>query len=180
MPTKRLSHPVPADKACAQCGQTKPRGEFSKDSHNRDGKDVYCRACRHVIQAKWRNRDREHYRKIARESTARHLAAVRTRARNAYRRNPLKTRIHNLRRQYGITVEQLVEMIEAQKGLCASCGEAPHGATAKSQKLHVDHDHTTGRVRALLCCGCNSIIGHAHEDPIKCDLAAAYLRRMIS
>lgn len=55
-------------------------------------------------------------------------------------------------------------MVEEQNGLCAICHEAPVEA--------VDHNHTTGEVRGLLCHMCNRGIGFLGDSPKR--LAAAY------
>lgn len=57
--------------------------------------------------------------------------------------------------KYGITEEEYAELLDAQAGGCALCG-APPGKVP----LAVDHDHRTGRVRGLLCLGCNTALGH--------------------
>ncbi len=61
----------------------------------------------------------------------------------------------NLWRNYRITLEQFAELRDAQAGVCAMCGKPP----PEGKRLHVDHCHSTGVVRALLCLGCNVIIG---------------------
>lgn len=50
----------------------------------------------------------------------------------------------------GITAEEYDLRLAAQGGGCAICG-----ATPKTRRLHVDHDHKTGAVRGLLCLRCN-------------------------
>lgn len=77
-----------------------------------------------------------------------------------------------LQRRYGLTRVQLDEMIAAQGGLCAICEERP----AK----HVDHDHTTGKVRAVLCFQCNRGLGKFREELPTFDRAAQYLIRYSS
>ena len=69
-------------------------------------------------------------------------------------------------------------MLAAQGGLCAICGEAPNpdGVRAAS-RLHVDHDHSTGVVRALLCTRCNQGIGYMRDRPDLLRLAAEYIER---
>jgi 5-methylcytosine-specific restriction endonuclease McrA len=58
-------------------------------------------------------------------------------------------------RKYGITESDYEAMLQRQRGLCAVCGEPPG-----QKRLHVDHDHATGRVRELLCTPCNTLAGH--------------------
>ncbi len=72
-------------------------------------------------------------------------------------------------RRYGITIEQKQQMIETQKGLCLICQKRP----AK----HVDHCHTTGRVRGILCFTCNRGLGKFDDDPELLEMAIAYLNR---
>lgn len=73
--------------------------------------------------------------------------------------------------QHGITVEQYQEMFEAQEGRCAICGEED----PSSAGLNVDHCHTSGRVRSLLCGPCNRGLGQFRDDPHLLRLAASYL-----
>ena len=58
-------------------------------------------------------------------------------------------------------------MSEAQGGLCAICQVAP--------AAHVDHDHETGAVRALLCFNCNGGLGQFKDDPYLLHAAAYYV-----
>ena len=60
-------------------------------------------------------------------------------------------------------------MLEEQAGLCAICRRAP--------AAHVDHDHLTGAVRALLCFNCNGGLGQFKDDPAVLRAAAEYVER---
>jgi len=57
--------------------------------------------------------------------------------------------------RYGISVQEYEELLDAQAGGCALCG----GTHRSGRRLHVDHDHETGRVRGLLCYPCNQAVG---------------------
>lgn len=72
-----------------------------------------------------------------------------------------------LRRNYGLTVEEFDTMVLAQEGRCALCD--------RPSDLVVDHDHRTGRVRALLCTRCNTGLGHFGDAPALLERAVAYL-----
>jgi len=75
---------------------------------------------------------------------------------------------HRLRR-YGLNEEQYNAMILSQNNLCAICNNPSH------KTLHIDHDHVTGRVRGLLCSGCNTGIGFFKEDIATFHKAIEYL-----
>ncbi len=59
----------------------------------------------------------------------------------------------SLIKKYGITIDRYNEVFDKQNGVCAICKKPT------KKKLFVDHDHQTGKVRGLLCSGCNMGIG---------------------
>jgi hypothetical protein len=63
----------------------------------------------------------------------------------------------------------------AQGGGCAICGRTPDDAPGRWSRLNIDHDHKTGKVRGVLCHGCNSGIGHLQDDPALLRRAAEYV-----
>lgn len=63
-------------------------------------------------------------------------------------------------------------MVADQGGRCAICAGSPVGP---GRRLHVDHDHATGRVRALLCSSCNTAVGLMQDDSARLRAAADYL-----
>lgn len=69
----------------------------------------------------------------------------------------IESRKRNLRNKYGITAEYYNKLLIQQEGDCAICGRSQ---SEFNYPLHVDHDHQTGKVRGLLCCGCNTGLGH--------------------
>lgn len=71
---------------------------------------------------------------------------------------------------YGITKEQYLDLKKEQKGRCAICGKA---FTAPPL---VDHNHVTGKIRKLLCCPCNSVIGFAKDSIVILKKAIQYLK----
>lgn len=78
-------------------------------------------------------------------------------------------RIWKWKAKYGLSLEEYQELYDKQKGRCASCG--------KKRKLVVDHCHTSGKVRALLCGGCNTALGMLEENPELLERLASYIRR---
>lgn len=85
-------------------------------------------------------------------------------------------RNNNLKRKYGMTSEEYEAMSAEQGHVCAICGE-PETLVRKGQaeRLSVDHCHTTGEVRGLLCAHCNHGIGKFKDSPELLRAALAYL-----
>lgn len=78
-------------------------------------------------------------------------------------------RRYHLLTKYGIDVHEVEELIRDQGGLCAICRD--------QEAQQVDHDHETGRVRGILCGGCNAGLGQFKEDPEIIRRAIDYLKR---
>jgi hypothetical protein len=72
-----------------------------------------------------------------------------------------------LKLRYGVTEQQVAQMIAEQGGVCAIC--------LRADAKHVDHSHLTGLVRRILCFKCNGGLGQFHDDPQVLRLAADYL-----
>ena len=68
-----------------------------------------------------------------------------------------KTRRHILKRKYGITPEDYDRMLAEQGGHCALCSKTE--SDEKHGRLNIDHCHTTGKVRGLLCTPHNRALG---------------------
>ena len=77
-----------------------------------------------------------------------------------YQRNRDKYRDTYLKRFYGLSLEEYNNMTEQQNGLCYVCNQPPKGG----KRLAVDHCHSTGAVRRLLCGNCNTTLGLVNED----------------
>jgi Recombination endonuclease VII/HNH endonuclease len=74
-------------------------------------------------------------------------------------------RHYGLKRYYGLTIAEYGKMLADQDGKCAIC-HRPERAIwkGKPKPLSVDHCHTTGKIRQLLCSHCNHMIGHAEDN----------------
>jgi hypothetical protein len=83
-------------------------------------------------------------------------------------KNPGYAEMESWRRRYGLSRGEYQKMFDDQEGCCFICG--------KKKKLHVDHSHTTNKVRALLCHNCNSVLGYSREDPAILRAGIEYLR----
>jgi hypothetical protein len=111
---------------CGKCGQSKPVSEFYRSSKYSRGHGKNCKQCVLAGIHAWRAQNPEA-------------------ARHSKRRRDYRTK-------YGITIADYEAIYAAQHGCCAICDKAldknPVGA---KHTTHIDHDHTTGEVRGLLC-----------------------------
>lgn len=94
--------------------------------------------------------------------------------------NPARAKHHDLKKHYGIGLEEYVALREKQDGKCAICGNgefAVNPRTGRVRELAVDHCHASKKIRGLLCTNCNKGIGHFKDTPGLLEAALAYLRR---
>ena len=66
--------------------------------------------------------------------------------------NKDKAKEYKLLKTYNITLNDYNEMFKKQEGKCGICKKHQNQLT---KPLYVDHDHSTGKVRELLCSSCN-------------------------
>ena len=80
------------------------------------------------------------------------------------------TRDAYYRRKYGITEDDYQALLVSALGGCWVCGRLP-----TKRRLHVEHDHKTGRIRGLVCWKCNVLLKQASDSPAILRYAAEYL-----
>jgi hypothetical protein len=105
-----------------------------------------CSSCYRAERRKepeYKDREREWGRKYQRAKSA--------------TRTPAERKHAALMSQYRMSLEEWHARLLSQDGRCGGCNE-PMPAP------HVDHCHSTGAVRGLLCNACNSAIGYAKDD----------------
>jgi len=132
--------------------------------------------------AKYRKANPEKSREISRRSNAKRRVNPETsKVIREYQANYRKTNAQKLRdkerkRKFGISSEKYSELLENQNGVCAICGN-PETATRLGvvKALSVDHCHSTGRIRGLLCSDCNTGIGKLKDDVTILQNAIRYL-----
>lgn len=86
--------------------------------------------------------------------------------------NPDKVKNQHLKRTFGITLDDYNVILFKQNGCCAIC-DTHH--TEFSKALYVDHCHTTGKIRGLLCNSCNLVLGKVKDDTKILKQAVIYL-----
>lgn len=137
-------------KWCPGCKTLKPIEAFGANRSEHDGKQSRCKPCSVAAVTASRHKDPTSHR---RSSTAWRRA------------NPERVADNHARWKYGVERGTYSRMLEAQGGRCAICGSQNPGG--KSLRFHIDHCHDTGKVRALLCNGCNIGLGQfKHEKEL--------------
>lgn len=151
-------------KHCNRCDRTLDLTEFVRTKRSKNGYGSECLRCNHDRSRAWtaENRDRKRERGIE------------------YRSRPeVQRRRHNrlVQKKFGISLDDYDELFAAQDGRCAICRNTETQIRGGGpRRLAVDHDHSTGQVRALLCSKCNIGIGQFDDDPERMLAAVAYLR----
>ena len=82
-------------------------------------------------------------------------------------------RKYSLKSNYGLTPDEYDKLFEMQEGRCAIC-KTPQEELPK--RLHVDHDHKTGKIRGLLCQKCNHGLGQFNDNSSLLYEAIKYLK----
>lgn len=146
---------------CSRCEQAKHVRYFGRRSAQEGSRPKgYCRECERAYLA--RRMESQEVRDQRRADKAKYARSKRNR----------ELRLAKL---YGITLADYDAMLAAQNGLCAICSAGEPGGNANY--WHVDHDHSTGRVRGLLCTRCNIGLGYFQDDPDRLGSALDYLRQ---
>lgn len=138
-------------KVCTKCNVGYPIAYFSKRKDGKDGLHIWCKRCLKEYQKQYHLRNYER---------------INERHRQYYKENPAYAFASSLKQLHNITTEQYNKMLKEQNGVCAICGkpETKKDRVGKTQRLSVDHNHNTNKVRGLLCQKCNSILGMAGVD----------------
>lgn len=100
------------------------------------------------------------------------------RAKEWRRKNPEKVKLiwwKSHLKEYGLTPESYQAMYDSQNGCCGICQEPTEFRGKRG--MHIDHCHTTGQVRMLLCGKCNTGLGAFREDKERLNRAIQYLKR---
>lgn len=124
-------------KSCSKCKEIKPADGFYVNKKAKSGLSSQCRACCVQNSKRW----------LDRNGGASYNSAKK---RKQYLRN------------YGITEEDYQSLLEAQGGVCAICGGTDWSGSKGTPSI--DHCHESGKVRGLLCMGCNVALGRFKDD----------------
>ena len=133
---------------CSICKQVKDRAEFRK-SDNKRGFRYSCADC---------DRKKENEKRASLMIT--NPEAVRE-----------KERKEALKKSYNMSLEDYDNLMKKQNNVCGICKDT----CVSGRRLAVDHCHTTGKIRGLLCCNCNRGLGLLKDSKERLAAAIAYL-----
>ena len=144
------THPqLHVTRLCTGCERNRPQQEFYFD-RRRGYSFKLCNGCR------------------SRRSELRYIARgdwIRQASMERYWKDPIRKQESDMIRKYGFGLSGYESMLVKQNYVCAICADPPGG-----KKLHIDHNHATGKVRGLLCLKCNTMLGYARD---RCDVLAS-------
>lgn len=133
------------------------------------------RAADREEQARRRRENPEHMRAICAKSREKNRPALAAKQRDRNKRLPNEQYEVKLRNLYGMTREQFDIMFESQNRCCAICQSPLQPRVNRKTGTNIDHCHTTGKVRGILCLLCNLGLGQYRDNPALLRAAAEYL-----
>lgn len=146
-------------KICPKCRVQKPFAEFPKNKRTKTGTGSYCLICSAEIVRK--------HRETPEGAQAHRDASKRWREANVERHAD-----NHARWNYGVEPGTYAALLAQQTGKCAICETTPNGT-----RLAIDHDHSSEKVRGLLCNSCNQGLGRFKDRPELLLRAASYLAK---
>ena len=137
---------------CSDCGEIKPHTDFYKMKQyiHRKECSYYCKECSRIRSRKNHNK--------------------RVKTDIEYK---LKKKDAYLKSKYNVSLEEYNNKLLTQD-TCDICGIKLNSFNSNA---HLDHCHTTGKIRSFLCGNCNRGIGSFHDEIWKLEKAIEYLRK---
>jgi len=147
-------------KICRRCGDDLPISAFDTyPKYNKRYAKSMCTVCDREKKREWRAENPEKVKKQNKKSNS--------------KRTTEQHRKSDLRKKYGMTLEDFETMIAKQGHLCAICSTDLSELNTKN--VHIDHCHTNGHVRGILCRKCNVGLGFFMDNKENLRSAIEYL-----
>lgn len=162
-------------KKCQRCSKVIEVGRFYKDKTRKDGLSAYCIRCESDRKKEARENNPElveKHKKNNRVWYQNNKQKNKDRSDKWKEENPAKYREWNLKRRFGISLEEYDTILYSQGCCCAICGIHRDYI---NEHLSVDHCHSSGKIRGLLCKSCNSGLGFFQDDLEIMNKALKYL-----
>lgn len=155
-------------KNCPKCKINQPKSEFSKDKNKKDGLRCYCKSCEKKYGKQYYLNNKE---KVSKRMLKYNKKYRKT---TGYKKSHRK---YKLKSTYDITLEDYDNLLKFQNNKCAICECESKISDGRNRRLHVDHDHKTGKIRGLLCKGCNTSLGVFKDSKEILQRAINYLNK---
>lgn len=123
---------------------------------NREKIQLQKKAYRETHRERLREKQKKYWTEHREELNARRRAQDTIR----YKEALAKHRIWFRKRKFGLSANDVNDLLDKQNGVCAIC----HKATWNKKGPCIDHDHASGKVRGILCYACNSALGFIKDD----------------
>jgi len=153
---------------CTKCNEQKPNSEFSKNITRKTGHNSYCKLCHKNYVAKHYQKNKKTYFEKAEDWKTNNPQKRKDVVNKYAKKNPEKLKNNSLKSLYGITLEEFHNKLSLQQHKCAIC----NNEFKNSKDAHMDHCHTSGNTRDILCMSCNIGLGY-FKDSVPIILAAS-------
>lgn len=153
---------TPAFKVCRDCCGYKLLDEFSKDKSKKDGYSNQCKEC----YSEYHRQNASVFNAKRAERRAKLTEEDRKEYHRRYNKlNYRKVKDKMLKRNYGISLSEFVDIVKRQNDKCKIC----ENSLSMDKYTHLDHCHTTGKVRGALCHTCNTKLGWYEKNSTAVD-----------
>lgn len=159
--------------------QKQKRAEYSK-KYREANKEVINRISKKWYETKskeYREKNRDRLNAHSREYNKANREQCRESCRRYQEKNKDKLSLIALEARvklYGLTLDEYEAYLKQQDNCCAICG-TPFANTNRKTRPHIDHCHSSGEVRGLLCSRCNLAIGLLEDSQDNLQRAIDYL-----
>ena len=133
-------------KKCSNCKLSKPFSDFTKDKKIKDGHNYLCKSCKNTLRKTQKSYQNKEGQKFK--------------------------RVYN---NYNLTENELNSLYLSQDKRCKICN-IQYEKVSEHGGLYIDHCHSTGKVRGLLCASCNRLLGNCKDDINILNSAIQYLQ----
>ncbi len=128
-------------KKCSKCKKDKEQSNFYRNRSTKDGLGHQCKLCVGESNKQWALKNPSNQKKRSKKHYQNNT--------EKYKKWGLNRKKKDLKTKYDLTLEQAEEIYS--RG-CQICGT--------TEKLCIDHCHSTGKVRGCLCFKCNLRLGN--------------------
>jgi len=133
-----------------------------------DVKEKACSRCKEIKPLSSFSKDKQHgsgHKSACKSCASKYFNSWRQKNLEQVR---IKDRLISYKRKYNLSDEMAEQLVKDRTGVCKICG--------KIKPLVVDHCHSTGEVRGLICSACNSVLGYSKDNVNTLKQAIKYLK----